>query len=116
MSLDRFNEQIARATQKAAQFQARQLLREMREASRGKAKERQADLKRRLLLGGAVVDAGCGDWPALELTGLLLDGREQFEHSPTQRLSLRKRAQAHLGHAAEEDAESAPIRGPPDLG
>jgi hypothetical protein len=91
-------DQILRAAKRVAQLSARQMVRDMRQASRTKVRERRDALRRRSSLGDAVVIAGCAHWPAAELVGLLIDGRERFEHSPTQRLALRKRGELLLPH------------------
>lgn len=93
---DRLAQQVAAATQRLGQLKARQLLREMRDAARVKARTRREDVRRRLELAGAVLTAGCGDCEMPELVGLMLDGRERIEASPTIRMGLRKRGEANL--------------------
>ena len=88
---DKLTEQVVRATQRLAQLRARQLLRQLRAASQAKAKARQADFRRRIQFGGAVIAAGLGNWEVSEIVGVLLDGRERCGSSPTLRMSMRKR-------------------------
>jgi hypothetical protein len=100
---DRIDAQVARATQRLAQLRARQLLREMRAASRAKANARRLDVRRRLVLGGIVITAGLGDWEADEIAGILVEGRKRCLGSPTMRLGMR-----NLG--AEHQLDPSPIR------
>lgn len=91
-----YDEQLYRATQRAAQREAKSLLRALRRAHAEKKKARRRQARRRTELGEAVLKAGCGDWPALEVVGALLDAVQRYGHSPTQRLALRQRAEMYL--------------------
>lgn len=93
---ERLAEQIAATTRRLGQLKARELLREMRATDRRRSSERRALARRRVELGDAVLKAGCGDWLPAEIVGVLLDARERFGSSSTQRLGMRKRGEAHL--------------------
>lgn len=103
-----YDEQLYRATQRAAQREAKSLLRALRRAHAEKKKVRRAQARRRTELGEAVLKAGCGDWPALEVVGALLDAAQRYGHSPTQRLALRQRAEMYL----QLDTSAPPVRAP----
>lgn len=97
---------IERSQKRTAQLQARQALREMRLATVARARARKHAARRKYELGEAVLLAGLVDWQAAELVGLLLDGKERFGASPTMRMGLRKRGEAHL--EAEQGGSSSP--------
>ena len=103
-----FDQQLYRATQRAAQREAKSLLRALRRAHAEKEKARRRQARRRTELGEAVLKAGCGDWPALEVVGALLDAVQRYGHSPTQRLALRQRAEVFL----QIDGLAAPVNPP----
>ena len=71
-------------------------MREMRRATIARARARKLDARKKYQLGESVLLAGLADWHAAELVGLLLDGKERFAASPTMRMGLRKRGEAHL--------------------
>lgn len=109
---DRLTDPIVRATQRLAQIHARRLLRDMRAASTSKIRARRLDRKRQVELGGAVIAAGCGDWPASEIVGLVLDGRDRFGGSVTMRLGLRKRGDEYLHNdKRREEPANTPASG-----
>lgn len=108
MSKLAYDEQLYRAAQRAAQREARSLLRALRRAHAEKKKARRRQARRRTELGEAVLKAGCGDWPALEVVGALLDAAQRYGHSPTQRLALRQRAEVFL----QLDTVAPPVRAP----
>ena len=87
---------LYRAAQQAAQREAKSLLKALRRAHAEKQKARRRQVRRRTELGEVVLSAGCGDWPTLEVLGALLDAVQRHGHSPTQRLALKHRAEAHL--------------------
>ncbi|MBN8741106.1 MAG: conjugal transfer protein TraD [Xanthomonadaceae bacterium] len=99
------DQQLYRAAQRAAQREAKSLLKALRRAHAEKEKARRRQARRRTELGEAVLKAGCGDWPALEVVGALLDAVHRYGHSPTQRLALRQRAEVFL----QIDAPAAPV-------
>ncbi len=90
------DDQLYRAAQRAAQREAKSLLKALRRAHAEKEKARRRHARRRTELGEAVLKAGCGDWPTLEVLGALLDAVERYGHSPTQRLALRQRAEVFV--------------------
>lgn len=105
---------LYRAAQQAAQREAKSLLKALRRAHAEKQKARRRQVRRRIELGEAVLSAGCGDWPTLEVLGALLDAVQRHGQSPTQRLALKHRAEAHLqrgdkpGSAARDGVADGP--------
>jgi len=94
--IDALTAKIERSTKRTAQLQAQRALREMRLAAIERARARKHAARRRYELGETVLLAGLVDWQAAELVGLLLDGKDRYGSSPTMRLGLRKRGEAHL--------------------
>lgn len=90
-------EKMARATTRLAQLRAQQLLREMREAKRAKAQIQAEERRQRWELGGAVIAAGFAQWSVPEVVGLLLFAHDHIGASPTMRIGVRQRGEAHLG-------------------
>ena len=103
---DAISAQIERATKRVAQLQARRALREMRRATVARARARKLDARRKYQLGESGLLAGLADWQPAELVGLMLDGKERFGASPTMRMGLRKRGEAHL--EAAQDGSASP--------
>lgn len=87
---------VASATRRLGQVIASQLLTERVAALKAKKAERQEMLRRKFEFGSAVVAAGLDGWDAAEIAGALLDAKERFGDSPTQRMGLRQRGQQHL--------------------
>ena len=100
---ERLTARIAATTRRLGQLKARELLREMRATDRRRSSERRALARRRVELGDAILKAGCGDWLPAEIVGVLLDARERFGSSSTQRLGMRKRGEAWIGGATNAD-------------
>jgi hypothetical protein len=73
------------------------LLRQMRKAARVNARNRRADVRRRVELGGAVIAADLGECETAEIVGLLLGGRKWVGGSSAMRIGMRKRGEAALG-------------------
>lgn len=103
--VERLLERVERETRRLAQARARELLREQRNAMFQRAAARRAEQQRRVDLGNAVSMAGCGDWDVMEIVGTLVDARERFGSSSTQRLGMRKRGEAHLSGRASQATE-----------
>lgn len=93
---DKLTERVANATQRLAALKARQLLRELRAEHQAKQRARRNELRRRFDFGAAVLTAGCGEFAAVEVIGLLLDAKQRIGTSPTMRLAARKRGQDWL--------------------
>jgi Conjugal transfer protein TraD len=102
------DQQLYRAAQRAAQREAKSLLKALRRAHAEKAKARRVRIRRTTELGEAVLTAGCAEWSVLEVHGALLEAVERFGHSPTQRVALRQRAEAALlGGKASSNSRAA---------
>jgi hypothetical protein len=104
-----YGDQLYRAAQRAAQREAKSLLKALRRAHAEKANARRAQARRRTELGEAVLKAGCGDWQTMEVVGALMDAVQRYGHSPTQRLALRQRAEIAL----QLDEPAPPAIAPP---
>lgn len=91
--VERLRERVERETRRLAQARARELLREQRSAMLQRAAGRRLAEKRRAEFGNAVVMAGCEDWDPMEIVGTLMDARERFGSSTTQRLGMRKKGE-----------------------
>lgn len=98
--VERLLERVERETRRLAQARARELLREQRSAMLQRAAARRAAQQRRDELGNAVSMAGCGDWDPMEIVGTLMDARERFGTSTTQRLGMKKKGEAACGGEA----------------
>lgn len=103
---DALTAKIERSQKRKAQLQAQRALRELRLATIERARARKRTARRKHELGESVLLAGLVDWQAAELVGLLLDGRDRFGASPTMRMALRKRGEAHL--EAAQGGSSSP--------
>lgn len=90
------NQRVAAMTDRLATLKSRQLLRELQLEQKAREQIRKRDARRRWELGTAVLEAGFGEWHALEVVGVLLDAQERIGDSPTQRLAARVRAEGHL--------------------
>jgi len=97
---ERIAQQIARVAKRAGQYQARELLRDLQRSAREREEARRKEARRKYVLGGAVVAAGCGEWVPAEIVGVLLDAQDRVSNSPTMRLGLRKRGEQHMGTGA----------------
>ncbi len=106
----KISQRVADMTHRLATLKSRQLLRELQVEQRAKELARKRDARHRQEIGAAVLEAGFGDWHALEVVGVLLDAKERIGDSPTQRLAVRLRAEGHLHrrrrreHAASDSA------------
>lgn len=96
---ERLTARIAATTHRLGQLKARELLREMRATERRRSSERRTLARRRVELGDAILKAGCGDWDVMEIVGTLVDARERFGLSSTQRLGMRKKGEVACGTA-----------------
>lgn len=92
----KISQRVADMTDRLATLKSRQLLRELQLEQRARELIRKRDARRRWELGTAILEAGFGEWHALEVVGVLLDAKERFGDSPTQRLAVRIRAESHL--------------------
>ena len=113
MSEPLHDEQLYRAARRAAQRQAKSLLKVLRRAHAEKTKARRTQARHKTELGEAVLTAGCGDWPTLELVGALLDAVQRYGHSPTQRMALRQRAEEHLRRSKHSQPGAMPTNAAP---
>ncbi len=100
-------DQIAHATTRLAQRKAREMLVAQREAARKQAADRREDTKRKLKLGGFVVEAGAEEMSGAEIIGALLSYREKVV-ATAEREQHRQLGAAHL-------AQQAGTRGEPRL-
>lgn len=94
-------ERVVNAAREVSQLEARRRLGEMQRALRQKVRIRREERTRRQELGRAVMIAGCGNWDALEIIGLLLDGMERVGASATMRLGMRQRGEFHSASVAK---------------
>lgn len=103
----KINQRVAEMTDRLATLKSRQLLRELQFEQRARELIRKRDARRRWEIGTAVLEAGFGDWHALEVVGVLLEAKERIGDSPTQRLAVRIRAEGHLhrGRRTERSAQ-----------
>lgn len=109
MNLDKVSKQIERMTTRVAQARSRRMLWEMRQQTAARERARRLDTRRRFALGTAVVQAGFGDWEPAEIVGVLLDGHERMNASPTVRMGLKKRGVECLSRAvASRSAKRRP--------
>jgi hypothetical protein len=92
----KISQRVADMTDRLATLKSRQLLRELQLEQRARELIRKRDARRRWEIGTAVLEAGFGDWHALEVVGALLDVKERIGDSPTQRLAVRIRAEGNL--------------------
>jgi len=99
--------QVAKATDRLGQLKARQLLKDMREATRARAQLRRTEMRRRMEFGGAVISAGFERWEPTEVLGVLLDAHDRVASSPTMRLGLRKRGETALSASETLGSESS---------
>lgn len=107
-------DQVLRATQRLARLRARELLKEKRHSMRNQNAMRKAALRRRIELGAMVESANLSDWDPAAVLGLLLDGRERHAHSPTLRLAMKHRGEAH--RRGPEPARPRPPKPPASRG
>lgn len=89
---DPLTARIGRATERLAQLQARQKLKQLRLASAARTRERKLVARRRFELGEAIDKAGFSDWSAVDVMGLLLVARDQFGDADAARRLMRERA------------------------
>lgn len=99
MNLDKLSAQIERMTNRLAQARTKKMLWETRQQTEARERARRLDTRRRFALGTAVVQAGFGDWEPADVVGVLLDGHERMNASPTVRLGLKKRGAEHLARS-----------------
>lgn len=92
----KINQRVAEMTDRLATLKSRQLMRELQLEQRARELIRKRDARRRWEIGTAVLEAGFGDWHALEVVGVLLEAKERIGDSPTQRLAVRIRAEGRL--------------------
>lgn len=119
----KINQRVAEMTDRLATLKSRQLMRELQFEQRARELIRKRDARRRWELGTAILEAGFGEWHALEVVGVLLEAKERIGDSPTQRLAVRIRAERHLyrrrrtGRGAQKPAsESGAATEPQDGG
>lgn len=92
----KINQRVAEMTDRLATLKSRQLLRELQLEHQARELLRKREARRRWELGTAILEAGFGEWHALEVVGVLLEAKERIGDSPTQRLAVRIRAEGHL--------------------
>lgn len=103
--------QVARATKRVAQLQARQLFHELREAAQEKEAARRSGTRLRLEIG-SLVQAVVPDWGLAEVAGALIDGRARASHSPTVRVAYRRHGEGYLAQGRRSGSVQPSIAGP----
>jgi len=95
---------VASATRRLSQVVASQLLRDRVAALKAKKAERAALFRRKIAMGDAVLIAGLAEWEPTEIVGALLDAKDRFGNSPTQRMGLRQRGEQLLPRSRAKKA------------
>ena len=74
----KINQRVAEMTDRLATLKSRQLLRELQLEQKARELIRKRDARRRWELGTAILEAGFGEWHALEVVGVLLEAKERI--------------------------------------